>query len=463
MGKQQIGMNDLRAQLEEFRAAYPKLTDDHLFVLWFLRAYVADDDGRAAAALTGGGDDKDVDAVYIDDPAKTVFVVQGKCRQRIAEKNESRADVVSFASLADTLWGERQGYDHFCAGLDPLVSSKLTSGRDRLKKRDYRLQLHYVTLGKCSERLRDEATTIVRRADGPAEVHILDGRRVLLLLSDYLDGVAPPVPSLDLPIESGGRIHSGGIVERYDPQAKIESWVFSMRCHDVATLFEQAGVRLFARNIRGFLGRNEINRSMEETLRDEPDHFWYYNNGVTIVCDTAQKLGGQGRELLRVVNPQIINGQQTTRTLFSQNSNNLKASVLVRVISIPRDSDGGSNGFEALVSRIVAATNSQNAIRPSDLMSNDRRQIEIEREFRKLGYHYLRKRQTVGEAKRAAGVQYHYFVKKEELAQAMAASEFDPRVVREGKERLFEERYYNSIFSSRVSPQQFLVRYWLVR
>jgi hypothetical protein len=95
-------------------------------------------------------------------------------------------------------------------------------------------------------------------------------------------------------------------------------------------------------------------------------------------------------------------------------------------------------------------------------MSNDRRQIEIEREFRKLGYQYLRKRQTKGEAKRASGGQFRYLVKKEELAQAVAACEFDPRLLREGKEGLFEERYYGSIFD-RSSPQHYLSRYWLMR
>ena len=40
-------------------------------------------------------------------------------------------------------------------------------------------------------------------------------------------------------------------------------------------------------NVRGFLGSTEINRGMEATLTREPEYFWYYNNGVTIVCDDA--------------------------------------------------------------------------------------------------------------------------------------------------------------------------------
>jgi len=163
-----------------------------------------------------------------------------------------------------------------------------------------------------------------------------------------------------------------------------------------------------------------------------------------------------------VINPQMINGQQTTRTLHGQDSLNQRASILVRVIAVRRDTDGGGDDFETLVSRIVAATNSQNAIRPSDLMANDRIQIQIQRELRKLGYHYIRKRQSKGEAKREPGMQFRYFITKEELAQAVAACEFDPKLLREGKERLFEERYYGSIFSY-SNPLHYLAPYWLVK
>ena len=55
----------------------------------------------------------------------------------------------------------------------------------------------------------------------------------------------------------------------------------------VANLFDASGIRLFARNIRGYLGRTEINRSMEHTISNSPQFFWYYNNGLTIVCDAA--------------------------------------------------------------------------------------------------------------------------------------------------------------------------------
>ncbi|MXD86543.1 hypothetical protein FQ035_24755, partial [Escherichia coli] len=85
-----------------------------------------------------------------------------------------------------------------------------------------------------------------------------------------------------------------------------------------------------------------------------------------IVCDQAEQIKRSGKSLLRVVNPQVINGQQTTRTIHKQDEKGSKAAVLVRIISLPRESDGDARRFETLVSKIVGATNWQNAIRASD-------------------------------------------------------------------------------------------------
>ena len=375
---------DLRRELSDFRDRYPKLGDDELFVLWFLRAFVTEGETTATAALCGGSRDKGVDAVLVDEPARIVFIVQGKYRKEVAAKAEHRGDVAGFAQLAVDLCGDSKVFASLAKDMSPEVLGRLEAARDRIRKRGYALQMFYVTLGKCSAALHEEASRIVRAADAPASFQLFDGKRVLLLLGDYLDGVAPPVPSLDLEIESGGGVRTAGVFNRYDSKTDIESWVFAMTDVAVAGLFERARTRLFARNVRGFLGSTEINRGMETTLAKEPEYFWYYNNGITIVCDEAKQESSRGRNILRVTNPQVINGQQTTRTLARCARKGPRASVLMRVIRVPRDSHDDANNFEMLVSRIVAATNWQNEIRPSDLMSNDRRQIEIERQFRKL-------------------------------------------------------------------------------
>lgn len=458
----QPSREDLRRELSDYQERYPSLAEDHLFVLWFLRAFVTDSEDEAAAALCGGPRDKDVDAVLIDEAAKIAFVVQGKYRRDLEAKNENRGDVIGFAQLTTGICKNDDAFASLTQDMAPEVIHKLEQVRNRVQRRGYALQMYYVTLGKCSSALQEEAHRVARSAGSAATFQLFDGKATMLLLADYLDGVAPPVPSLDLEIEAGSGVRTAGIFNRYDTKTDIESWAFSMTNLAVAELFQRAGIRLFARNVRGFLGSTEINRGMEETFTKEPEYFFHYNNGITIVCDDAKHESSRGRDVLRVTNPQVINGQQTTRTLARIARRRPEASVLVRVIRVPRDGSGSDGRFEMLVSRIVSATNWQNAIRASDLMANDRRQIEIERQFRKLNYLYLRKRMTKGEARRGAGGRHFHLLTKEEIAQSVAGCDLDPAIVRGGKERLFEERWYGEVFPT-ADPNYYLTRYWLQR
>jgi AIPR protein len=461
--KEQLSIDHLREQLDDIHRRYPAFKQDDLFVCWFLRAYLTEDEKVAVDAVTGGPGDKGVDAVLIDHKAKGVFLVQGKYRQKLLGKTERRGDVMDFANLAKPFADSEPGpFGILCKNMHSHAARLLSDARPFVVEKGYRLWMYYVTLGSVSGALRDEVREIVAQAAYDAVIEALDGHRLMHLLRDYLDGVAPPIPTLELEMEQHSGVKVNGVLQRFDSQNSIESWVFSMRGDTVAQMFDFAGVRLYARNIRGFLGEETaINAGMTKTLDEEPDHFFYYNNGITIICDRAEKRSRSGVDFLRVSNPQVINGQQTSRMLALDKRKAADASVLVKVMQVPREpgSDSGDR-FDTLVSRIVANTNWQNAINYADLVSNDRVQIEIERSLRKVGYVYLRKRQKKSEARKLTGKPF-FIIKKEELAQAVAACEMDPLTVREGKNELFGT-HYQSVFPN-TDACFYLPRFWARR
>lgn len=460
MAIEKLTQSDLKREIDDLQSRHSGLNDyREVFVAWFLRAYVTADEESAVSALCGGSRDKDVDAVLIDNTSRKVFIVQGKYRNKLMDTSEKRPDIMSFANMAYELINEEQ-FTILSRKISPDVLDRLAKAREKLINSKYELQLFYLTTGKASPSLKDEAKKTVRNTkEIKASFEFIDGNRVLALLDYYLRDVAPPIASLDLEMDSGNGVETKGVFHRYDRKLDIESWVFAMNGHEVAKMFEEAGPRLFALNIRGYQGDTDINEGMEETLENSPEYFWYFNNGLTIVCDHAEKITSSGRDLLRVSSLQVINGQQTTRTLAKMVAYNSKASVTVRVIRVSHTMEANSDHFDTLVSQIVKSTNWQNYIVPSDLIANDRRQIEINRQFRNLGYWYVRKRQTRNEAKRDAGGKQYKFINKTELAQAVAGCNLDPAVVRSGKERLFEEKYYGAIFPT-SEPYFYLKRYW---
>jgi hypothetical protein len=105
-----------------------------------------------------------VEAVYVDDSAKAVFIVQGKYLQKVMGKTESRTDVTDFARLARSLLEDDDDFETLCQDLDALVEAKLQQARERLRKRDYKLHLHCVTFGRCSGELKSEPESLARPA-----------------------------------------------------------------------------------------------------------------------------------------------------------------------------------------------------------------------------------------------------------------------------------------------------------
>ena len=72
--------------------------------------------------------------------------------------------------------------------------------------------------------------------------------------------------------------------------------------------------QLYEKNVRRFLGgRGKVNKGMQDTLKSAPEQFGLYNNGITIVVANFNPRGGKGFDL---VEPYIVNGCQTTRTIW---------------------------------------------------------------------------------------------------------------------------------------------------
>lgn len=434
-------LGPLRKEVREIKDRHPELADDNAFVVWFLRAFIVDDESTARSAIVGGARDKGVDALHIDHDNRLVSLVQGKYRQKANAGSENRSDVLALANLGRVLAKrERQEFKALLGNADAGVAGQLEKAREAIQKRGYRLVLNFVTTGKVSSTHRDEAIQCLDDWDFVSfEVHARND--LIRRMQDYIEGAAPPVPTVSLPI------HGEQSFNRFDQETRISSWVFTMLGSDLAKLFKENGIRLFQRNIRGYLGKNDINRDIEHTIQEEPGYFWYFNNGVTIVCDEARQIIDRQRKLLRVSNAQIINGQQTTRSLAGTNTS--AATVLVKVIAVSRDTEDDQRRYSHLVSEIVSATNRQNAIGQVDLKSNDLEQIRLERDLKKLGYRYIRKRQSKGETRRADPKKYRAFIKKEELAKAAAACLLDPFQIRLGVNHLFDEDVYGKIFDGR--------------
>lgn len=433
----------LKRYLVEMKQRQKALADDALFVLWLTHAHAAPDEDTARASLTGQAGDRGADSVYIDDRNGAVYIIQGKFRKDIETKTENAPYVRDFARLAEIVPDDPKNFPKYWKSLKGTARPKLVEANERLRRKDpYRLHLVYGTLGKFSEALTEEAKTEVDRLNPEATLSLLPGKSILAMWRDFELGVAPAVPVLELPIQGNAPL------EREPAANGVEALVFSMQGREVARMYEQGSLQIFAKNVRGYMGEKagSVNESMSSTLKDEPDNFWFFNNGVTIVCDQADYRGGGVNKRLLVRGAQIINGQQTTYTLKNTEELSPSAEVLIRLIKIPPSLDER----ELLISKIVRAANFQTPVSMADLKSNDSVQVQIERDLRGRGYWYLRKRYAPDVKGSLPGADLPWRFSKEELAKAVGGADSESLALRMGEKRLFSENepHYEEIFSN---------------
>lgn len=142
----------------------------------------------------------------------------------------------------------------------------------------------------------------------------------------------------------------------------------------IIDLFARHGYKIFRLNPRGPLG-NKVNTSIKRTLLD-PDNrtrFHLLNNGITAICDyyTLEN------DFLHVEDLQIINGCQTTVTLWSARAaiqGDPSVQVNVKLTEC----------LAHFAPTIASTTNTQTALRAEDFISNDPVQIKLQREFSEM-------------------------------------------------------------------------------
>jgi AIPR protein len=139
---------------------------------------------------------------------------------------------------------------------------------------------------------------------------------------------------------------------------------------------------LFAKNLRKFTGSTEVNEAIKNTLMKDPAKFWYFNNGITILCNRLQKkrLGGSktASGVFVCEGVSVVNGAQTVGCIgevaIADPDALIHARVGVRLISLANCPDD----FGSAISR---AANTQNRIERRDFAALDPEQERLRKEL----------------------------------------------------------------------------------
>ena len=316
-----------------------------------------------------------VDGYWFDDEGSLdLFVADFECRAELESLTRTDVDaafkrltVFFEASVAKNLYEELE-----------ITSPEYGLARQIADRKGMirRLNLLLVSERAVSDRVQvlDDAEIV----GVPASFHVWDISR--LQRQRGARGQKEPL-DLDFPQMFGSGIsclpaHLGSDAYR--------SYLVVMPAEILADLYGRHGGRLLEQNVRSFLqARAKVNQGIRTTILNEPHMFFAYNNGITA---TAQEVDVRtvagGIEIIRIKDLQIVNGGQTTASLFHtrrRDKASLKSIFVQMKLSVIDSAES-----ESVVPRISEYANTQNRVNAADFFSNHPFHIRMEEFSRRL-------------------------------------------------------------------------------
>lgn len=221
-------------------------------------------------------------------------------------------------------------------------------------------------------------------------------------------------------------------------------------------LYKEYGARLLERNVRSYLqARGKVNKGINQTIKDCPERFLAYNNGLSATADSieySENTAGSEWRIRKVTNLQIVNGGQTTAAIYHAYK---KMPEKIAKISVPvKLSIVVPELLDSIVPLISRYSNSQNKVSDADFYANDTFHVAVQKlatqvwtqaAGKQSKWYYERARGSYLQEKTRRKSEFEKEYPKEqvfdktELAKYLMAYEGSPHVVSLGSEKCFRE------------------------
>ncbi|NQE36860.1 AIPR family protein [Microcoleus asticus] len=428
-----------------------------------LRFQIEDIDTVAASSLTGGGDDKKCDLIYVDKEAGYIIVIQAYMAQLPTNKQTASSNKASDLNTA-AAWLFNSSLEDLPEGIRSAageVRSSLEANQIRF------VQFWYVHNLPESKNVKDELQMVEQTVNNAVRTQFTNSEveNVSTLevgqktLDEWCRALEAPILVTDkftIPI-LGGYTISGNDWEAFVTAIPI-TWLYEV--------FQNYSDNLFSANVRGYLGSrksdNNINNGIKSTAKDEPNNFWAFNNGITALvseftfkdaeANQSQEIGSA--DTLEISGISIVNGAQTTGALGSlDTSPDGTGYVQARFVKCNNIST---------IRKIIEYNNRQNVVEASDFRSNDSIQRRLREEFANIPdttYYGGRRGGSTDVIRRPSNL-----LPSDTVAQALAAFHQDPVIAYNNKSDIWRvDTIYSKYFTEQISAKHIVFVYSLLR
>lgn len=382
-----INMNRIAKKLKELFQAYIDMSDfpndeshfkTRALAALSLMMKCGIDVSLSSIHVTDGYNDIGIDAIYLDEQQKQLMLVQSKWREdgqgsisqeemHVFIEGVKRIIHLEFDGVNEKILSKRDDVDHALSGFDYQIHLIYShTGNQRLSS--------YVKrpLDKLLSSTNDDANSLL----------LFDE----ILYKDIYAYLACGMESKGLNLDDVIITNWGKIDNPYG------SYYGTITASTIGKWYQEYGNKLFAKNIRFYKGNTDVNEGIKRVLLQEPENFFYYNNGIKILCKKVHRKARESTNtstgLFMLEGVSLVNGAQTTGCIGNVYADNpeqvAKARVLIQIIDLSNTDDG-------VDSQITRLSNTQNRIDNRDFASLDPVQEKIRQELSFSHYTYLYK------------------------------------------------------------------------
>lgn len=175
----------------------------------------------------------------------------------------------------------------------------------------------------------------------------------------------------------GEQFHIPCLTGNADSQ-KYRTYIAIIPGNCVAKLYERYGARLLEQNVRSFLQfTGKINKGIRDTIRNEAEMFLAFNNGIAATADHIE-LDETGHFISKISNLQIVNGGQTTASIYNTAKKD-KADISKIFVQVKFSVIENPEHYSEIVSRISKYANTQNKVNDADFSANNPALVAFEK------------------------------------------------------------------------------------
>lgn len=354
---------------------------------------------RACGSVIDDFGDSGIDALFCNGP--TLYVIQSKFKESETLNEGEALKLIN--------------------GLNKIVSFNFTDANAHLQAMQSRvekwltdcdhIQIVISTTGAGISRhakvALDEFVTSANKPDGRIvdEIFEIGSEKIVEFL---ISGQSFKRVDVDLFISDHGFINS--------PYETIFG-VISIK--NLVDIHKEHGVSLYQRNIRTYLGLRQkqgVNESIQKTLLESPERFFYLNNGITALYETQkEKQKKDGLKRFAITGLSVINGAQTISTAAMSGASEedlQRAKVMITLVKASADAELGR--------AVTKARNHQNPVNISDFIALEEVHERLRQECALSDIIY---RYKTGEAQS----NLRRVINASQAVQALALSAGDPR------------------------------------